>query len=50
MALFQGMGPEIGRGILSSALMMMVKERLTAAIKAAILGPPARVVAVAANK
>ena len=36
LALYQGMGPEIGRGVLSSALMMMVKEKIFAANQAAL--------------
>ena len=36
LALYQGMGPEIGRGVLSSALMMMVKEKIYAANQAAL--------------
>jgi hypothetical protein len=27
-AIYSGLGPEVGRGVLSSALMMMVKEKI----------------------
>jgi len=32
-ALYQGLGPELTRGVLSAALMMMVKERISGGIK-----------------
>jgi len=31
--LYQGLGPELTRGVLSAALMMMVKERISGGIK-----------------
>uniref|UniRef100_A0A7S1XZ49 Uncharacterized protein n=2 Tax=Phaeomonas parva TaxID=124430 RepID=A0A7S1XZ49_9STRA len=36
--LFQGLGPELVRGVFSAALMLMVKEKLTASVKRALLG------------
>ncbi|KAL3913766.1 MAG: hypothetical protein SGILL_006362 [Bacillariaceae sp.] len=35
-ALYQGLGPEITRGILSAALMMMAKERIASVVKHAL--------------
>lgn len=32
-ALYQGLGPELTRGVLSAALMMMVKERISGSVK-----------------
>lgn len=37
-ALFQGITPEITRGVLSAALMLMVKEKIHGIVKSAILG------------
>ncbi|CAM9527456.1 unnamed protein product [Ectocarpus sp. 6 AP-2014] len=37
-ALFQGITPEIGRGVLSAALMMLVKEKIHSTVKGAIVG------------
>lgn len=34
----QGIAPEIGRGVLSAALMLMVKEKIHSAVKGAIVG------------
>ncbi|CAN0442227.1 unnamed protein product, partial [Laminaria digitata] len=34
----QGIAPEITRGVLSAALMLMVKEKIHAGVKAAIVG------------
>mmetsp|Transcript_13319 Transcript_13319/g.20210 ORF Transcript_13319/g.20210 Transcript_13319/m.20210 type:complete len:147 (-) Transcript_13319:23-463(-) len=41
--LFQGLGPELTRGVLSAALMMMVKEQIAATVKAAILPSKQRI-------
>ena len=35
-SLFQGLGPELTRGVLSSALMMMVKEKISAIVSIAL--------------
>jgi len=35
--LYQGLGPDVGRGLLSAALMLMVKEKLAGIVKGAIL-------------
>ena len=37
LGLFQGLGPELGRGVLSAALMLMVKEKLSGVVKIAVL-------------
>ena len=37
-ALYQGLGPELTRGVLSAALMMMVKERISGGIKKMLHG------------
>lgn len=34
----QGIAPEISRGVLSAALMLMVKEKIHSAVKGAIIG------------
>eukprot|EP00752_Nemacystus_decipiens_P016768 g15005.t1 len=44
-ALFQGIAPEISRGVLSAALMLMVKEKIHSAVKGAIIGRRAIVAA-----
>ena len=36
--LYQGLGPEITRGVLSAALMMMVKERINVGVKRLLYG------------
>ena len=38
LALFQGMGPELARGVLSAALMMMVKEKIVGTVRRAVVG------------
>lgn len=38
LAVFSGLGPELVRGMLSGALMLMVKEYIDAIVKGAILG------------
>lgn len=38
MSLFQGLGPELTRGIFSAALMLMVKEKITGVVSNAIKG------------
>ena len=38
LAVFAGLGPELVRGMLSGALMLMVKEYIDAIVKGAILG------------
>ena len=35
--LYQGLGAELGRGVLSAALMLMVKEKLSTIVKAALM-------------
>jgi solute carrier family 25 (peroxisomal adenine nucleotide transporter), member 17 len=35
---FQGLGPELTRGVLSAALMMMIKEKISVIVKQAIVG------------
>jgi len=35
---FQGLGPELTRGVMSAALMMMIKEKIGTIVKAMILG------------
>jgi hypothetical protein len=37
-ALYQGLGPELTRGVLSAALMMMVKERISGGVKKILHG------------
>ena len=37
-ALYQGLGPELTRGVLSAALMMMVKERISGGVKLLLHG------------
>ena len=37
-SLFQGLGPELTRGIFSAALMLMVKEKITGAVSFALKG------------
>ena len=37
-ALYQGLGPELTRGVLSAALMMMVKERISGGVKIILHG------------
>jgi adenine nucleotide transporter 17 len=37
-ALYQGLGPELTRGVLSAALMMMVKERISGGVKKMLHG------------
>lgn len=39
--LVQGITPEITRGVLSAAFMLMVKEKIHAIVKGAIIGPKA---------
>lgn len=41
----QGIAPEISRGVLSAALMLMVKEKIHSAVKSAIVGRRAIVAA-----
>lgn len=36
---FQGLGPELTRGVLSSALMLMIKEQLVSVVHGALHGP-----------
>lgn len=36
--LYQGLGPELTRGVLSAALMMMVKERISGGVKTVLYG------------
>lgn len=38
-AWFQGLGPELTRGVLSSALMLMIKEQITSLVHVALYGP-----------
>eukprot|EP00536_Pseudo-nitzschia_multiseries_P006439 jgi/Psemu1/255388/estExt_Genewise1Plus.C_1360020 len=38
-ALYQGLGPELARGVLSAALMMMVKERISGGVKKFSVSP-----------
>jgi hypothetical protein len=38
LAIFAGLGPELVRGMLSGALMLMVKEYIDAIVMGAILG------------
>lgn len=38
LAVFAGLGPELMRGMLSGALMLMVKEYIDAIVKGALLG------------
>jgi hypothetical protein len=41
-ALYQGLGPELTRGVFSAALMLMIKEKINGRIKTALYGlPPA---------
>jgi hypothetical protein len=37
-ALFQGLGPELTRGVLSSALMLMIKEQIASLVHASLYG------------
>ena len=37
-ALYKGLGPELTRGVLSAALMMMVKERISGSVKKILHG------------
>lgn len=39
-ALYQGLGPELTRGVFSAALMLMIKEKINGGIKKALYGPP----------
>ena len=39
-ALYQGLGPELTRGVFSAALMLMIKEKINGGIKTALYGPP----------
>jgi hypothetical protein len=39
-ALYQGLGPELTRGVFSAALMLMIKEKINGRIKTALYGPP----------
>ena len=41
-ALYQGLGPELTRGVLSAALMMMVKERISGGVKTILHGGRSR--------
>ena len=36
---FQGLGPELTRGVLSSALMLMIKEQLSTVVYNLVHGP-----------
>jgi hypothetical protein len=38
-AWFQGLGPELTRGVLSSAFMLMIKEQITSLVHVALYGP-----------
>lgn len=38
--LYQGLGPELSRGVFSAALMLMIKEQLNGGIKAILYGNP----------
>lgn len=38
--LYQGLGPELTRGAISAALMLMIKEQLNGGIKKMLYGPP----------
>lgn len=38
--LYQGLGPELTRGVFSAALMLMIKEQLNGGIKTLLYGPP----------
>lgn len=40
--LYQGLGPELTRGVFSAALMLMIKEKINGAVKNALYGPPGR--------
>jgi adenine nucleotide transporter 17 len=40
-SLYQGLGPELTRGVFSAALMLMIKERLASSIRQMLLGNPA---------
>jgi hypothetical protein len=37
----QGCVPEVSRGVLSAALMLAAKEKISAAVRTALLNPPA---------
>ena len=37
-ALYQGLGPELTRGVFSAALMLMIKEKINGAVKLALYG------------
>ena len=37
-ALYQGLGPELTRGVFSAALMLMIKEKINGGIKTALYG------------
>jgi adenine nucleotide transporter 17 len=39
-ALYQGLGPELTRGVFSAALMLMIKEKMNGAVKNALYGKP----------
>lgn len=39
-ALYQGLGPELTRGVFSAALMLTIKEKIGGGIKTALYGPP----------
>jgi hypothetical protein len=34
--LYQGIGPELSRGVMSAAIMMMVKERIADSVRGAV--------------
>jgi hypothetical protein len=36
--LYQGLGPELTRGVFSAALMLMIKEQIAVAVNAAVVG------------
>jgi adenine nucleotide transporter 17 len=38
--LYQGLGPELTRGVFSAALMLMIKEQLNGGLKTLLYGPP----------
>jgi hypothetical protein len=39
VALYQGLGPELTRGVFSAALMLMIKEKINGGVKKALYGP-----------
>jgi solute carrier family 25 (peroxisomal adenine nucleotide transporter), member 17 len=39
-ALYQGLGPELTRGVFSAALMLMIKEKINGAVKRSLYGTP----------